>query len=154
MIVCFSGVSNSNPLYTPNEEYDLETCNSHRFNVLVQLDNCPQSYSRIIFFSQHCVSFSGSRSTVHKNRAVESGKENCDQVFCRSLKNVRVCRIWTVNAVESEFLVSLNFFVQVAAFLFPAVKKELVVVLLRVEDQHLFVHHFDDVSGEKNKKRI
>jgi hypothetical protein len=62
-----------------------------------------------------------------------------------TFENIRVCGIGSKNTIESKFVIALSLLVEVAHLLLPAFIEELIVVLLRVEDEHLTVDDFNDV---------
>ncbi len=64
-----------------------------------------------------------------------------------TFKYVRVRGIRSEDAIEGEFVIPLNFLVEISHLLLPAFVEEIVVVLLWIEDEHLTVDDFNDVSG-------
>ena len=62
-----------------------------------------------------------------------------------TFKYVRVRGIRSEDAIEGEFVIPLNFLVEISHLLLPAFVEEIVVVLLWIEDEHLTVDDFNDV---------
>ena len=54
---------------------------SHLIDAFVEFNDCPESDARIVFFSEHRVSFPGPGRAVHKHGAVETAEDNVDQIF-------------------------------------------------------------------------
>ena len=55
-------------------------------NALVQLNDCSERDSRIVFFAEHGMGFTGSGGAIHEDGAVEATEDDVDEILGRTWK--------------------------------------------------------------------
>lgn len=94
--------------------------------------------------TQHCVSLSGSSGSIYEDRAVESVHDARDNRLGAHLKDLLVGLLVIKHRIELHVELLLDSLCDVAMGLLGAMEEELVLVLVRIEDQTRTVENAND----------